>query len=148
MAGSGSGYADEGDEPLISDINVTPLVDVVLVLLIVFMITMPTMVMMDAIKERELNVVLPQASEAMPLIAKPTQTIVNVDADGHYSHDKQKRMSDADLLKVLQQAQANNPGRTTVIIRADKHCRWQYVVNVMNLCNKAKIRDYQVSTAD
>lgn len=147
MAGSGSSYSDEGDDALISDINVTPLVDVVLVLLIVFMITMPTMVMMEAIKERELNVVLPQASEAMPLVAKPKETFVNIDADGHYTFQS-RRLSDAELLKVLQQAQADNPGRATVIIRADKHCRWQFVVNVMNLCNKAKIRDYRVSTAD
>ena len=42
MAGGASGYADEAEEGLITDINVTPLVDIVLVLLIVFMITMPT----------------------------------------------------------------------------------------------------------
>ena len=147
MAGSGSSYADEGDDPLITDINVTPLVDIVLVLLIVFMITMPTIVKMDAIKERELNVVLPQASEAMPLIAKPKETFVNVDVDGNYTV-KQKRQSEQDLLKVLEQAQADNPGRATVVIRADKRCPWQFVVNVMNLCNKAKIRDYRVSTAE
>ena len=147
MAGSGSSYADEGDDPLITDINVTPLVDIVLVLLIVFMITMPTIVKMDAMKERELNVVLPQASEAMPLIAKPKETFVNVDVDGNYTV-KQKRQSEQDLLKVLEQAQADNPGRATVVIRADKRCPWQFVVNVMNLCNKAKIRDYRVSTAE
>jgi biopolymer transport protein ExbD len=147
MAGSGSTYSDEGEDALISDINVTPLVDIVLVLLIVFMITMPTIVKMDALKERELNVVLPQASEAMPLIAKPKEVFVNVDADGQYTV-KQKKQTEQDLLKLLEQAQADNPGRATVVIRADKRCRWQFVVNVMNLCNKARIRDYRVSTAD
>lgn len=43
MAASMSGFSDEDGSPL-SDINVTPLVDVVLVLLIVFMITMPSII--------------------------------------------------------------------------------------------------------
>jgi biopolymer transport protein ExbD len=147
MAGSGGGYADESDEALISDINVTPLVDVVLVLLIVFMITMPMIVRMDTLRERELSVVLPQASEAAPLTSKPKELFVNVDIDGHYSVRKEPQTEDS-LLKLLMQAQADNPGRATVKIRADRRCRWQYVVTVMNLCNKAKIRDYQVTTAD
>jgi biopolymer transport protein ExbD len=147
MAGSGSGYADEGEDALISEINVTPLVDVVLVLLIVFMITMPTIVKMDSMKERELDVVLPQASEAMPLIARPKELFVNVDVDGHYAV-KQAQQSEQELLRLLEQAEADNPGRATVVIRADKRCRWQFVVTVMNLCNQAKIRDYRVSTAE
>ncbi len=148
MAGSaGSAYADEGEDALLSDINVTPLVDVVLVLLIVFMITMPTIVQLEAIKERELSVVLPTASEAMPLIAKPKELFVNVDAEGQYTI-KQARQTEAELFAALQQAEADNPGRASVKIRADKRCRWQYVVNVMNLCNRAKIRNYHVSTAE
>ena len=83
----------------------------------------------------------------MPLIAKPKEVFVNVDADGHYTV-RQKNQTEQDLLKMLEQAHADNPSRATVVIRADKRCRWQFVVNVMNLCNKAKIRDYRVSTAE
>jgi biopolymer transport protein ExbD len=147
MAGSAGGYADEGDDALITDINVTPLVDVVLVLLIVFMITMPTIVRMDTLKEREMSVVLPQASEAAPLSARPKELYVNVDAEGHYKV-RGDAQTEAELAKILAQAQADNPGRASVKIRADRRCRWQCVVTVMNLCNKAKIRDYQVMTAD
>jgi biopolymer transport protein ExbD len=147
MAGSTSSYADEGDDAMITDINVTPLVDVVLVLLIVFMITVPTMVALDALKERELKVLLPQASEAKPLIAKPKELIVNVDAEGHFIV-QQAKLTEPDLFKVLEQAHVDNPGRASVIIRADKNCRWQRVASVMNLCNKAKIRDYRVSVTD
>ena len=75
---AGSLYND--DDAPITDINVTPLVDIVLVLLIVFMITMPTIASMDARKEREMSVVLPQASDAKPLISKPKELFVNVDA--------------------------------------------------------------------
>jgi biopolymer transport protein ExbD len=147
MAGSTSSYSDEGDDAMITDINVTPLVDVVLVLLIVFMITVPTMVAIDALKERELKVLLPQASEAMPLISKPKELIVNIDAEGHFIV-QQAKLTEPDLLRVLEQAKVDNPGRASVIIRGDKNCRWQRIATVMNLCNKAQIRDYRVSVAD
>jgi biopolymer transport protein ExbD len=96
-------------------------------------------------QERELDVVLPQASEAMPLTAKPKELFVNIDREGRYVVNGQQQ-NDAALLATLQQAAASNPGRQTVIIRADKRCVWQFVVNVMNLCNKARIRDYRVTT--
>ncbi len=147
MGASTSSYADEGDDAMITDINVTPLVDVVLVLLIVFMITVPTMVALDALKERELKVTLPQASEAKPLISKPKELVVNVDAEGHFIV-QQAKLTEPDLLRVLEQAHADNPGRATVLIRADKNARWQRVAAVMNLCNKAKIRDYRPSFSD
>ena len=50
MAGQSGSYADESDGGIISDINVTPLVDIVLVLLIVFMITVPSIVNNPSIK--------------------------------------------------------------------------------------------------
>jgi biopolymer transport protein ExbD len=143
MAGGAGGYSDEGDEGLISDINVTPLVDIVLVLLIVFMVTVPSIVVQDVIRERELAVVLPQASEAMPLTAKPKEVFVTVDVNGQYSV-RGLVQTEAELYQVLQQAWADNPGRATVIIRADKRCHWQAVVTVMNLCNRANIHDYRV----
>jgi len=105
------------------------------------------MVATEALRERELSVILPQASEAKPLISKPRELLVNVDADGRFVV-KQVPVPDQELLTILQQAQADNPGRATVIIRADRRCRWQSVATVMNLCNKAGIRDYRVSTSE
>jgi biopolymer transport protein ExbD len=147
MSASSSHYSDEESEALISDINVTPLVDIVLVLLIVFMITMPTIVAAEALRERELSVVLPQASEARPLTSKPKEVFVNVDAEGRYIV-RQSRLSEQELYQLLKQADADNPGRATVIIRADRRCAWQFVATVMNLCNRANIKDYRVGTAE
>lgn len=139
---SSSAYSGEGS--MISDINVTPLVDVVLVLLIVLMITMPTIVAADLLNERELNVNLPEASAAKPLTSKPQELVVNVDRSGTYTVH-QARQSPQSLLQLLEQEHADNPGRATVIIRADRQCEWQAVMAVMDLCNQAKIRDYRVS---
>jgi biopolymer transport protein ExbD len=121
-------------------LNLTPMIDVVFLLLIFFLVATKF-----EEQERELNVVLPQASEAMPLTAKPKELFVNIDREGRYVVNGQQH-NDAALLATLQQADASNPGRQTVIIRADKRCVWQFVVNVMNLCNKARIRDYRVTT--
>ncbi|HUY89255.1 MAG TPA: biopolymer transporter ExbD [Pirellulales bacterium] len=121
-------------------LNLTPMIDVVFLLLIFFLVATKF-----EEEERELDVVLPQASEAMPLTAKPKELFVNVARDGRYIVNGQQ-LNDAALLGTLQQAAASNPGRQTVIIRADNRCFWQSVVNVMNLCNKARIRDYRVTT--
>jgi biopolymer transport protein ExbD len=145
MAASSSVYSGEADETLITDINVTPLVDVVLVLLIVLMITMPAIISMDILNERELNVALPEAIAAKPLISKPQELIVNVDREGKYTVH-QTAQTAQDLFQLFEQANTDNPGRASVIIRADKFCHWQAVVTVMDLCNKAQIHDYRVST--
>ena len=98
--------------------NVTPLVDVVLVLLIVLMITMPAIVSQDLLNERQLDISLPEASAAAPLIAQPKEIVINVDRQGAYTV-LAKPHTKADLLMLLKQAEANNPGRTAVLIRAD-----------------------------
>jgi len=123
-------------------INMTPMIDCVFLLLIFFLVATRFEEM-----EREMNVVLPQASEAMPLTAKPKELFVNVDREGHFIVRGQQ-LKTPELLSLFRQAAADNPGRQTVIIRADKRCVWEHVVEVMNLCNKAQIRDYRVTTAE
>ena len=145
MAGGTSSFADEDDGSSISEINVTPLVDVVLVLLIVFMITMPTIVAIDALNEREIALLLPAASEAAPLVVQPEAVIVNVDQDGQYFVEG--RLMAADQVEgVLQQAVTNNPANQTVILRSDKRTQVDYVVFVMNLCTKLGMVDCQLTT--
>jgi biopolymer transport protein ExbD len=122
-------------------VDLTPMLDVVFQLLLFFIVASRF-----ADEERELKVVLPQASEAKPLIAKPTEFFVNVDREGRY-YLGGRLASLNELDRQLAQLSANNPGRQTVVIRADKKCDWEFVVAVMNACNKAKIRDYRVTTA-
>jgi biopolymer transport protein ExbD len=98
-------------------------------------------------EERSLAVQLPQASEAMPLTAKPREFFVNIDQQGRYFVGGQF-VNERQLEQALQQASTNNPGRQTVIIRADKRSPLQYAVTVINLCNRAQIRDYRLTTAE
>jgi biopolymer transport protein ExbD len=122
-------------------INLTPMIDCVFLLLIFFLVATR---FEEA--EREMNVILPQASAAAPLTVKPKQLIVNVDQQGSFFIAGQK-LNEEELYQTLRQAAADNPGRQAVEIRADRRCRWEFVADVMNACNKAHIRDYVVRTA-
>jgi biopolymer transport protein ExbD len=124
----------------LGSLSLTPLIDVVFLLLAFFLVATRF-----AKEERELDVVLPAASEAKPLSAKPKEIFVNVDNDGSYL--VQSKIVDVDQLRdILIQASNVNPGTQSVIIRADEECSWKFVVTVMNLCNEAQITDYRVAT--
>lgn len=122
-------------------INVTPLIDCIFMLLLFLLVAAN----FEA-EEREMHVVLPQASQAKPLTSKPKELFVSVSRQGEYMVQG-KFQSATELDQILRQASANNPGRQSVIIRADERCEWKHVVLVMDLCNKAQIRDYRVTTS-
>jgi len=122
--------------------DLTPMIDCVFLLLIFFLVATRF-----AEEERELDVMLPDASEAQPLTSKPQELFINIDENGQY-YVTGKLLTLDELYPVLDRAWVNNPGRQSVIIRADKRCRWQSVVAAMNACRKCKIRDYRVTTRD
>lgn len=121
-------------------LSMTPLIDVVFLLLIFFLVATRF-----AEEEREMDVVLPQASEAKPLIAKPKELFVNVTADGRFVVNR-KVLDETGLEQALRQAWNNNPGRQEVIIRADQESKTKHIATVMNLCNKVDIRNYTLAT--
>ena len=123
-------------------LDLTPMIDVVFNLLIFFMV-----VSQFATEERDLKVVLPDGSEAMPLTVKPREIFVNVDQEGRYFVRSQEVTPD-ELRDLLVQAAHNNPASQSVIIRADKRAAWDFVATAMRLCNQAGIRDYSASLAD
>jgi len=124
----------------LSTLSLTPLIDIVFLLLIFFLVATRF-----AEEEREMDVQLPDASEAQPLTSKPRELFINIDEKGRY-YVTGKILTLPALESVLKQARNNNPGRASVVIRADKRVTWQYVVSAMNACNKARIRDYRVTT--
>jgi biopolymer transport protein ExbD len=123
-------------------LNMTPIIDIVFQLLIFFLVATRF-----AQEDRELEISLPHASEAQPLIAEPKSLFVNVDREGSFFIDGRFR-DPAELEQILTQAVANNPANQLVIIRADKHVEFDFVATVMNLCNKAGVAEYTVTTAD
>ncbi len=127
------------EKTAIESIPMTPLIDVVFLLLVFFLVAATL-----SEEEGHLAVQLPAASEAQPLTTKPREVVVNVDAAGRY-YVSGEQLTLTRVEEVLAIASASSPGRASVIIRADRRCQWEFVVAVMNACNKARIRNYQVS---
>jgi biopolymer transport protein ExbD len=104
-----------------SEINMTPLVDVMLVLLIIFIITIPVM-------KHSVNVDLPRATNH-PEEAKPETIRVSVSADGSFFWNENK-VDDATLESQLSTSAAKNP-QPELHIRGDRDVRYERVAQVM-----------------
>jgi biopolymer transport protein ExbD len=89
---------------------------------------------------------LPSATSAMPMTSEPQEVVVNIDERGSYFVSGAV-MDAAALERTLQTAVVNNPTTLSVIIRGDRRVPFQYVVDVMDLCNRLGISNYKVSTA-
>jgi biopolymer transport protein ExbD len=118
MAG-GSGPIKEGE--LNNEINVVPLVDIMLVLLIIFIITIP-------VATKAIKVVLPTNAN-VPTETKPENISLSVDFAGTvYWNDSQISLED---LATLAQSQATQTPQPEVQIRADKRVTYAYVADVL-----------------
>jgi biopolymer transport protein TolR len=117
---------DKGAAPM-SDINMTPLIDVMLVLVVIFIITAPLLA-------SSIKLDLPKSTAATPNEAPQFITLV-VDKSGQaFLNDKPQ--SPAELSAQLGQIAAKNP-ETEVQLRADTAVPYGRVVEVMGAANKA-----------
>ena len=123
------GTQDETDE-VMNEINMTPLVDVMLVLLIIFIITVPVM-------KHSVNVDLPRASN-QPEHAKPETVRLSVTADGRYFWNE-LQVSDQDLMHRLTAEAAKQP-QPDLHIRGDKDTRYERVAQAMAAAQRAGVR--------
>jgi biopolymer transport protein ExbD len=122
MAMAMSPFAGDDDDGLMNEINMTPLVDVMLVLLIVFMVTIP--VIRHAVK-----IDLPHASSQKE-DTKPAQVTVSIDADGNVLWDDQKISDDALQAKITAAAQQNP--QPELHLSADRKVAYEKVADVMS----------------
>lgn len=123
------GTQDDTDE-VMNEINMTPLVDVMLVLLIIFIITVPVM-------KHSVNVDLPQASSQREEV-KPETLRLSVDANGAY-YLNGNAVSD-EALPALLQAEANRQPQPDLHIRGDKAVRYERVAQAMAMAQQAGLR--------
>jgi len=120
MSMSVGGSSDENT--VMSNINTTPLVDVMLVLLIIFLITIPVIT-------KTVPVALPKAVN-IPTKTKPENITIAVDKDGNvYWNDK--RVADRNaLLAFVKEAAVRKP-QPEIHIRGDKDTRYEAIGRVM-----------------
>ena len=120
------GTQDDADE-VMNEINMTPLVDVMLVLLIIFIITIPVM-------KHAVNIELPRASN-QPQDAKPQTIRLTVDAQGQYFWNDV--LVDEARLNTLLQAEAQKKPQAPLHIRGDRSVRYERVAQAMAAAQRA-----------
>ena len=123
------GTQDETDE-VMNEINMTPLVDVMLVLLIVFIITVPVM-------KNAVNIDLPRAA-ARAQDPKPLTVRLSVDAQGTY-YWNDARLPESSLETMLRAEAARTP-QPELHIRGDKSVRYEKVALAMAAAQRAGLR--------
>jgi len=120
----------EGDDPLIATINTTPLVDVMLVLLIIFLITIPVVT-------TSIPVQLPKESIEVRE-SKPENIIISVDTGGSIYWYDARVPNTAALVDKLTKVAAMKP-QPEVQIRGDLAARYDSVGKVIYACQRAGI---------
>ena len=122
---------DSGDDDaVVSEINTTPLVDVMLVLLIIFLITIPVVTHTVALTlPKEVN---------LPRQTKPENINLSVDRDGTIYWNEQK-LADAEALVTRLKRESVKVPQPEVQIRGDGGARYEYVGKVVFACQRAGI---------
>ena len=118
-----------------SDINVVPYIDVMLVLLVIFMITAPLM--------NPGQIDLPSVGKALAPPVAPLEVIIRKDASlalrDLAKDGEEQNVSRDKLIALLRQRQARN-AEQPVVIAADKDVRYEEVMKIMDMLQQQKIK--------
>lgn len=122
----------------LNELNITPLLDLVFVLLVIFIITTPQLV-----NELELN--LPTAkTKQKPPGPPPKLNYIRVRSSGEVTlNDRSYEL--ADLKPVLMQMHAEDP-KVNVVIRGERDVDYQKVINVLDLLQQVDITNVGLAT--
>jgi biopolymer transport protein ExbD len=115
----------------LSEINITPLLDLAFVLLIIFVITTPLL-------EQSIDLKLPRGGRTETKLDKSNIRTVEISTTGVYALDKQ-RMSLEQLTARLAAEARTNPN-LVVYIRADKDSRYELFATVLDTCQRNGIK--------
>ena len=125
----------------LDSLNLTPLIDVVFLLLIFFLVA--TQFSQD---DQQLPIKLPSAQSAVPMTIEPEELVVHIAQDSTMMVRGQG-VDLATLEGILRQALADNPVQQTVVLRGDKRVEFQTFFSLVDLCNRLKIPSYRFTTA-
>ncbi|KVX57626.1 biopolymer transporter ExbD [Burkholderia cepacia] len=117
-----TGFSDDDDDAVMSEINMTPLVDVMLVLLIIFLVTIPAM-------QHAVKIDLPHAS-SQPVDEKPQTIDVAIQGDGTILWDDHT-VTREQLQERIAEAAKRTP-QPELHLRADRKVAYEHVAEVMS----------------
>lgn len=121
----------------LSEINITPLLDLAFVLLIIFIITTPLLT-------QSIDLKLPRGGKTETKVTKSDIRTVEISSRGQYFLESKSM----DLSRIIYQLASEikaNPN-LVVYIRADKDCRYDLVAQVLDGCQKYGITRYSLRT--
>jgi biopolymer transport protein ExbD len=119
-----------GEEEVIGAINTTPLVDVMLVLLIIFLITIPVVV-------HQVPLELPKETNEVTQ-TKPENVVIAINRDGDIFWNEQLVSDIPSLVEKLKKVSILTP-QPEVHIRGDRQARYEFVGKVVVACQRAGI---------
>ncbi len=126
----GNGGTGGDDDPVLADINVTPLVDVMLVLLIIFMIAAPML-------HQGVEVALPKANAANLPLRVQDPLVVSIDRNGRV-YVRESAVEIDELVARVKGAVANR-GDDTVFLKGDREVPYGKVIEVLDILHQGGI---------
>jgi biopolymer transport protein ExbD len=136
---------DTGSESVVAEINITPLTDVFLVLLIIFMVTSTALVESEASSRAGVKVVLPKANAAGPVSQRRSDPVLTV-TKGNEIYLGSKKVEIANLETEIHKA-LTDVGSETLLIRGDKNVLLGAAVDIMSVAKKAGASHIAILTA-
>ena len=124
----GEGF-EASQSSVMGDINVTPMVDVMLVLLIIFMIVTPAI--LAGFQAR-----MPEGAHLKARPEKDERTMFGIDRDGNWFLNK-KPIRKEDAQKLLEQEFLKHPDDKVMFIKADRNLKYGELLAVMEIAKKA-----------
>jgi biopolymer transport protein ExbD len=142
---SGGEDGDGGNESVVAEINITPLTDVFLVLLIIFMVTSTALVESEVASRAGMKVVLPKANAAGPVSQRRSDPVLTVTKSNELylgSHRVDPGNLEGEIRKALGEV-----GSETLLIRGDKSVLLGAAVDIMSTAKKAGASHIAILTA-
>jgi biopolymer transport protein ExbD len=121
----------------LSEINITPLLDLAFVLLIIFMITTPLL-------ENSLNLIIPSSSAANAPVARSQVQTISIDRQ-EAIRINDKTVSAADLSARLAELKRANP-EVAIVLRPDRDLPVQKLITLMDALQRAQISKVGIAT--
>jgi biopolymer transport protein TolR len=147
MSGSGG-----GSKRPVSEINITPMVDVMLVLLVIFMVTAPVIKQIDAL---QVNLPLLEGQPSETIVTEDARTLA-INPDGTVAKAGSKTVEEsygsmAELiteLKAYREESEKGKKTAVVVIAGDREAKWERVMQVWNAAKTAGITQISFQVDD
>src|SRR6478609_6172092 len=143
--GAAAAEESEGAESVVAEINITPLTDVFLVLLIIFMVTSTALVESEVASRSGMKVVLPKANAAGPVSQRRSDPVLTV-TKANELYLGARKIDPTNLEGEIRKALAET-GSETLLIRGDKNVYLGSAVDIMSVAKKAGASKIAILTA-